>query len=166
MSKPFTDEEIATILLDRKPIRLVDLAKLKAPKGKKNHQHFAASIQITGASGRAYRITARRNQIDPMDFSVILAVVTATGQTNLIRCNGHHGPHPNPIERTVIPADTCHIHQITERYQRIKVSAGERYAEATTAYTTFEGAVDHLAWHFGIFVKDDPYRGGMFRDLE
>jgi hypothetical protein len=78
---------------------------------------------------------------------------------NLIRCNGHHAKHPNRLENTIVPADTCHIHRITERYQKFSGVDPETFAEATAAYNSFETAVLYMSESFGIYVSDDPYGG-------
>jgi hypothetical protein len=60
----------------------------------------------------------------------------------VIRCNGPHpSPHPNVIEGDTIIRH-AHVHYLTERYQRIRKPDG--FAEPTTAYTTMQGALDHL----------------------
>lgn len=166
--KIFTDQEIDAFLSDEKPITRSHVARLKNPKPSARAQtNLKASIDVIGKSGRRYRVVATRNSRMTKKFSVILMTeLSADPPLNLIRLNGHHGPHPNPIEKDRIPSDTCHIHKATERYQRLKNKDAETFARATIAYVNFEGAVDYLSIRFGFVVTDDPYQGGLFKGQE
>lgn len=64
-----------------------------------------------------------------------------------------------------IPANTCHIHMATHRYQLAGHDA-EWYAEPTAAYFSFCGAIEFIAGKFGFYIPDDPYGYllPMFRD--
>lgn len=165
MRAAITEDEIAGLLADKKPISAAQLKCLMQPKMDKNSQHYRANIQLLGQSGREYTISVRRNANDAMEFSVILSIVRNKKQFNLIRCNGHHALHPNNLERSTIPADTCHIHRVTERYHQFGDKKATGYAEATSGYDSFEGAVDYMARHFGV-QHPDGYKRHMFDDLD
>jgi hypothetical protein len=165
-----SEADIAHLLADRKPITSAELRKLKSPrKSKKYRNDLVATVTLTGATGKKYRVMARQDRTDEMNFSVRLSIGRSRGATlNLIRCNGHHGPHKNHIERTTIPANTCHIHRITERYQHFTSAAPEQFAELTDGYNSFNGAVDFFAEHFGLYLCDGDYKSlfPLFRDLD
>lgn len=173
-----TEADIDQRLTDRKPISSSGLLLLRSPHvSDKFRNDLVSSIALTGESGKSYIAMSRRDHTDAMNFSVILALVkSGGGRVNLIRCNGHHGPHLNPLERITIPANTCHVHRITERYQTFKNSAPERFAEATDGYHSFEGAVDFFAERFGLYISDPDGQASLlkgykslyplFRDLD
>lgn len=161
-----TDEEIAAILNDPKPISTRQLNRLKTPKPKKLNRNLTAGVDVIGQSGKSYRLSSRLSPTFPTVFSIILMLKYNGKWLNLIRHNGFHGAHPNRLEGTWIPANTFHIHRITERYMRFKVKSPEAFAEATDQFTTFAGAVDYMAIRYGVYVHDDLYGGGLFRDLE
>jgi hypothetical protein len=166
MAQIITDAEINDLLSDRKAITSDQVRSLKKVKVFKNRRDKHSEVSLSGESGKIYLATVRQSAKLPMDYSVILSLSRQDGsRTNLIRCNGHHGVHFNALEKHRIPAGTCHIHQITERYQNISISAPERYAVATLAYTDLKRAIDYFAEHFGMYIADDGYAGGLFRDL-
>lgn len=166
MAAILTDAEIQDVLADRKPITLAAVAKLRKPPLLKNHSQRSARVYITGSSGRKYVLGVRLSTARAMSFTVRLALVRNGKEINLIRCNGHHGPHKNTLEMTTIPANTFHIHVITERYQAFPGKDPEYFAQPTVAYNSFAGAVDYCSFKFGIHVIDDKYKGGLFAALE
>ena len=62
----------------------------------------------------------------------------------VLRCNGaHQTVHTNALEGDSF-IGVRHIHFLTQRYQEAGI-LNSGYAEPTDAYTTLEGALDHLA---------------------
>jgi hypothetical protein len=165
MTALFTESEIQAILDDPKPITKKQLLRLK--RLKRVNAKLSQFVQLRGKSGRKYVLSLRQSPKKPRDFSVILSLMSHGKQVNIIRCNGHHAPHQNPIEGTTIPADTCHIHQITERYQQYPGVSPEHFAVATVAYPPMlSAAMEYASFRFGIFVSDDGHRGGLYREFE
>jgi hypothetical protein len=160
-----TDQQIESLLAIEKPIRRRQIRNLKSPK-KLFRGQLVARLTLTCGS-RRFRLTAQRHarkDSKPRKFSIILSYeIRPKKWMNLVRCNGHHAQHTNSLEQltgtgvAVIAANTFHVHRATERYQAFDRDA-ESYAIPTTAFDSFEGAVEFLCNCFGFFVPDDPYR--------
>jgi hypothetical protein len=82
---------------------------------------------------------------DPDDWSIGLVYTDLLGNTyRLVRCNGPHPhPHRNHLENESF-SRSPHVHQLTERYL-ISRWDGDQYATPTSAFSTPENALDHLA---------------------
>ena len=107
-------------------------------------------LDIQSERGHRFRLTVRVNDQVANNFSVLVVWFTPTGEKILlIRCNGFHERHVNRIEKTVIPADTCHIHTITERYQVFGKPDG--FAEETYRYVDVRTAIKHATTHYGFY---------------
>ena len=130
-----SDQEIATLVQERKPLPADwrNRARLKPKRGHREQQ-----LDLTGDSNSEFRVILRRNNIDRLDFSVILMVrVPGSSQWFRLRsCNGRH-EHTNHIERVTFR--DCHSHVATERYQEYGTREDE-YAEPTDRYDDFDGA--------------------------
>ena len=126
----YSDQEIAELIQERKEL----------PDDWRNLLHKNGSLDVDGSAGNEFRIIARQNSIRPLDFSVILVVIIPGSYDDfkLRRYNGWTSPHPNRIEGNEV--DGFHIHYATERYQKIGYKE-ETYAEETTRYSDFEGAL-------------------------
>ncbi len=163
MAHILNEQQIQTFLAEEKWISRAQVARLKHPRKCRNARNLSGRVEVTGKSGTRFVIRVRQSQNDPMDFSVILALSRPNRkQLNLIRCNGHHGPHLNHLDGTKISANTCHVHRITERYQACGIAEPERFAKATQAYNSLESAVEYFCTCFGVHVHgEEP---NMFRD--
>lgn len=166
MAQILTEPQIQALLSEKKLITAAQMARLMYPrKTKTGRGGLSGRVKVTGKNGTRFILRARRSAKRPMEFSVILALAKGgRKQLNLIRCNGHHGPHPNWLERITIPRDTCHVHRITERYQLKPMYDPEQFATETLAYNSFEHAVEFFCNNFGIFVKGAP--PNLLRDHE
>ena len=138
MAAPYTDLDIEELLRERKPLPQNWRNRLSS-RLKRGHRE--GSIDCTGADGNVFRLILRRNRVNHLDFSVILAVQVPFSNRlfRLLRCNGRSHQHTNSIE-----GDTFydfHIHMATERYQQIG-SREDSYAEVTNEYSDFQGAVN------------------------
>jgi hypothetical protein len=157
MSILFSDSEIDRILQERKKIGSRQFARLKrAAKGEK-HGNFKKPVDLKTKSGRRLRLRISLNERDKKQFSIILSYVKGKSEIPLVRCNGHHGPHTNRLEKRAkrgiafIPQNTFHIHIITERYQNY--DKNQTYAEPTTEYHSAESALEYMCNHF--FISKD-----------
>ena len=140
MAVRFTDEKIATFLLERKtpPADWRTRVRMSTKRGHKERQ-----FDIYGAEGGEFRIILRQSAVNTLDFSVILAMLVP--QSNQVfrirRYNGKSHQHTNQIE-----GDTFydfHIHLATERYQEVGMRE-DAYAEPTDSYATFDEALHRL----------------------
>jgi hypothetical protein len=159
MSHIYAEAEIADLLSDRKRVTPQGLRSLLNPLPslvRKNE--LAAKIVLAGESGKGYELRVRKSLSRPMSFSVILSLALKGRALNLIRHNGHHAPHLLEIEKTVIPANTCHVHRLTERYQGLPHKDPESFAEQTDAYTDFKGAVEYMCGQYGLYFRRNPYK--------
>ena len=93
--------------------------------------------------GGAFRIILRRNILNALDFSAILAVHIPQSNRlfRLRRYNGKSHEHTNSIERDNFY--DYHIHMATERYQEIGAHE-DAYAEITNRYDDLKSALDCL----------------------
>jgi hypothetical protein len=161
MSPILSESEIDSLLSDPKPITEQQRGRLKKPQ-KKRGSDLCARIRFKDSRNRKYEIIARHGTDRPNSFSVGLFYrPNKAKHIVLIRCNGWHGRHRNILELkakagiAMVPDDTCHIHRITERYQAFGKADG--YAEPTTAYDSFEAAVEYLCFSFGCHDPSERY---------
>jgi len=170
------DAEIAQFLAEAKPITRAQIHRLLTPREPRRRgarKDRRASVVCRGASGNkfvAFTRWYRENEFNPHDFSVGLLYVPPGGKgIILLRCNGWHGPHTNRLEKSAqsknskIPANTFHVHRITERYQEEK--RVENYAEATDEFFSFASALHYMIDAFGFVVSDDPFGTGSQHPL-
>ena len=134
----YSDNEIAGLIRERKQLSMHwrNKSQLRPKWG-----HQESLLEVIGESGNEFHIIRRRNIINPLDFSVILAV--RVPQSNRIfrlrRYNGKSHEHTNHIEGDSFY--DYHIHMATERYQEIG-GREDAYAEVTDRYTDSKGALD------------------------
>ena len=154
MAVTYTDGEIALLLQERKPLppdwqRRIHLR----PKRGHNEQQ----LQLTGDQGSEFHLILRQNKINPLDFSIILAV--RVPQSNklfrLRRHNGKSHEHTNHIEATTFY--DFHIHIATERYQEIGARE-DAYAEPTDRYGDFHGALHCLIEDTSLYAPPEKQR--------
>lgn len=129
-----TDAEIA---------RLVALPKRVTNPGARQRQQrgsWQINYECTTDTGENFRIYRRQNIRDPESYSCGISYILPSGQhLTLRRYNGPSHEHSNTLEGGATLRLVCHVHRATERYIR----AGRKpdhYAEATTRYTTLDGA--------------------------
>lgn len=137
MAVTYTDNEIEALIRERKPLGKDWCTRLSLrPK----RGHYEQSVDIKGDSGSQLRLILRRNMVNVLDFSIILAV-QVPGSNRLFRlrrCNGKSHQHTNHIEGETFY--DFHIHMATERYQQ-SGAREDAYAEVTNAYSDYEGAI-------------------------
>ncbi|MCY3835610.1 MAG: hypothetical protein OXF83_04110 [Anaerolineaceae bacterium] len=141
MAVIFTDAEIDKLIKEQKQL-LPDWRKHLSLRPRRGHEEFKADFN--GESGNEFRLILRHNSINPLDFSVILAV--RVPQTNrlfrLRRYNGKSHEHTSSLEKETFY--DFHIHTATGRYQKSENKKEDKYAEVTTRYGDFSGALDCL----------------------
>lgn len=173
MSRVLTDDEIARLLAEPKPLPANWQSRL-APKPKADRSYTQRELDLRGDSGGEYRIVIRGSQLNRNDFSIILVYKDADGTTyRLTRFNGRHpSQHSNKWEKARKAANATfrnryHIHYATERYQ-IEGYDIDGYAEVTEEYDSFESALDLFVRSNGLSVPPAPEnpQGNLFGSSE
>ena len=160
MSKTFSDQEIAALLQETKPLA-DDWRKKTTLRPKRGHKE--RDIDLTGSAGSQFKLILRQNDVNVLDFSIILAVYIP-GSNRLFRLrryNGKSHEHTNHIE-----SDTFydfHIHMATERYQEIGTRE-DAYAEPTDRYADFRGALQCLVEDANIEIPASS-QGSLFEEV-
>lgn len=137
----YSHQELAAFIQERKPLpanwRSQFLTKLK-------RSHKEEHLVLTGDSGNTFRVIIRQNLLNPLDFSVILAVQVPHSNEifRLRRYNGGSHEHTNHIEKVKFVG--FHIHSATERYQAEALVPDDGYAEPTNRYNELNGALQCL----------------------
>ncbi len=160
MSGTYSDHEIAALVHERKPLS-ADWRALTRLRPRRGHEE--RDLELTGGGGSEFRVILRKNKVNPLDFSVILAVrVPQSNQLfRLRRYNGKSHEHTNHIE-----GDTLydfHIHMATERYQETGTRE-DAYAEATDRYGDFHGALRCLIDDANLDVPP-AVQGSLFEEV-
>lgn len=147
MPRVLTDQEIEDLIREPKPLPANWQTRLR-PRPKTRYQYDERQLEVVSEAGRHFRIIARRNRQNQLDFSIILFFEDADGsEYNLIRYNGKHSSrHTNRWEKyRGLPSSRFdpdfHIHRATERYQRDGYAI-DGYAEVTGAYGDFGSAME------------------------
>ena len=161
MAAKYTDSEIENFIEERKhlppdfgiPIRLKD---------KPGQQE--RDVDVEGEYGHSFKLIMRQNKSNPLDFSVIVAVVPVGSNQvfKLRRYNGFSHEHTNKIERDSFYA--YHIHYATQRYQELGLKE-EYYAEPTDRYSEFNEALTCALEDCGFDIPEDDqmtmFGGGL-----
>ena len=160
MSKYFSDQEISDLLQEPKPLAS-DWRQKTILRPKRGHKE--KDLDFEGSSGSNFKLILRQNNVNVMDFSIILAVyVPGTNKLfRLKRYNGKSHEHTNHIE-----GDTFydfHIHMATERYQEIGTRE-DSYAEPTDRYSDYRSAWTHFVQDERIEIPPEP-QGDLFEDM-
>jgi hypothetical protein len=152
MAARYTDSDIQQLLAERKllPDEYRKKLNLREKRG-----HREAELSVTGAAGVEFRLIARQNSLNVLDFSIILAVCPA-GSNQLFRLRRHNGKsheHTNQIEASTFY--DFHIHMATERYQELGMRE-DAYAEATDRFGDFDSALRCRVDDCGLEISPDP----------
>lgn len=96
-----------------------------------------------GPEGCGRMVTVRQNLLRPLDFSVILKYVEhGSNGIILVKYNGNHGLHVDPVTKEVISGPQ--IHMISEECQPLNLRPEshavktERYVDLISALTAFQ----------------------------
>jgi len=148
-----TDAEIQELLTSEKVLPRKVMSKLAAMT--QSARDPRSEVKFRDANGRKFSILATKNK-KPGSFSIHLRYFKPGRKKpyTLIRCNWGHGPHPNALEGTTVPAGTPHIHMLTERYQKFSEFGKEQtYAEATDEFNSMESAIEHICRSYGCRIR-------------
>ncbi|MCX7000033.1 MAG: hypothetical protein NT106_07040 [Candidatus Sumerlaeota bacterium] len=153
MSIRFTDHDIEVFIQEPKhlPSDYMGRLQLKEKKGHKERE-----LDIEGINGNHFRLILRQANENPLDFSLILAIIPqGTNQLfRLRRYNGKSHQHSNPIEGGP-PFYNFHIHQATERYQDLGARE-DTFAEETDQSNDFNSTLKCLLRDCGFVFPQNP----------
>ena len=91
MAVTYLDQEIESLVQERKPAPADwrNRIRLKPKRG-----HDEEQLDLTGDAGNEFRLIFRQNKINPLDFSVILAV-RVPGSSQIFRLRRYNGKSTN-----------------------------------------------------------------------
>ena len=140
MNITYSDQEIEGLIQERKVLPNNWYGKFST---KRKRRHKERHLDVTGEAENEFRIIIRENQVNQLDFSVILAVriPESSKSFRLRRYNGSSHEHTNRIEK--VRFHGFHIHYAKEQYQQ-KGLAEDMHAEPTTRYTDVNSALQCL----------------------
>ena len=120
-------------------------------------QYSQSELTVTGNEGSVFKVSIRKNLLDPLDFSVILIYLPKDEGRGFVlrRYNGKHF-HKNDLEGNQL--HDHHIHMATERYQQAGLKP-EGYAEVSDEYASVQQAVKCL-------FRDANFQRGSDRRLD
>lgn len=148
MADILSDQEIDSLVIESKPLPVDYSTKIQL-RPKRGHKE--RELDLKGQQGNDFRVILRQNILNPLDFSIILAFRPA--QSNVLfrlrRYNGKSHEHTNLIEGERFY--DYHIHQATERYQRMGATI-DAYAEQTDRFSDFHQAIACLLQDCGFEI--------------
>lgn len=162
MASILTDQQIRELLGDRKPIPHEYKDWLRRRKIR-NKPEKRVRREIRSDAGRKFQIIVRESLKRTNNFSIILRHISGHDKHTLIRCNGFHRPHQNTIEKKSgsgiagFPANTTHVHYLTERYQIEGLEKADQYAEPCSEYHDLNSALSYFVAHFGCYLVGGGY---------
>jgi hypothetical protein len=147
-----SDNDIERLITERKPLP-DDYRERIQTRPKRGHKE--REFDVTGDANSEFRIIFRQSEINPLDFSVILAYRPPKSNQlfRLRRYNGKSHEHTNTLEGKTFY--DFHIHTATERYQ----DAGFRedwFAEPTGRYADFNDAIKCMLQDCGFDIPLNP----------
>ncbi len=160
MSITYTDEQIETLIREPKQLPKDYRAHL-ALREKRGHRE--QNYVLRGQEENEFQIILRQSRSNPLNFSVILAVIVpGTNRVfRLRRYNSRTHAHSNHLEKHKF-AYLCHIHQATARYQEAG-SDEESFAESTDRFSDLDGALDCMLKDCG-FILPEGDQLGLFEE--
>ena len=160
MAGTYSDQEIATLMRERKPLPRDWRSRLRL-RPKRGHDE--RDLDLTGDAQSEFRLILRRSKVNPLDFSIILAVrVPKSNQIfRLRRYNGKSHEHTNHIEDVTFY--DFHIHTATERYQQFG-SREDAYAKPTDRFGDFHGALHCLIQDANLKLPSEQ-QGQLFKEV-
>ncbi|MER3422247.1 MAG: hypothetical protein C4293_02465 [Nitrospiraceae bacterium] len=155
-----SETEIARLIAEKKPLPL-DYRERIQTRPKRGHKE--RELDVIGADGSEFRLIFRQSEFNPFDFSVILAYrASKTHQLfRLRRYNGKSHEHTNVLERQTFY--DFHIHTATERYQDKSGLREDSYAEPTSRFADFHGAIRCMLADCG-FDAPQSSQGSLFEE--
>ena len=160
MANIFSDQEIDSLINENKPLPTDYRAKIQV-RPKRGHKE--QELNFIGKNGNDFRVILRQSTMNPLDFSIILALSPA--QSNILfrlrRYNGKSHEHTNQIENETFY--DYHIHQATERYQQMGARE-DSYAERTDRFSDFHQAISCLIKDCGFEIPAGTQRS-LFEEI-
>jgi len=152
MAAQYSDPSISAMLVERKLLPSDYVARI-ALKNKRGHKE--RELDVTGAKGNQYRLILRENNINRLDFSIILALCPPMKSAlfRLRRYNGKCHEHTNKLEHLTFY--DFHIHTATERYQELGTRE-DAFAEVTNRYADIHGAFSCMLDDCGFEIRANP----------
>ncbi|HUS58674.1 MAG TPA: hypothetical protein VM141_08490 [Planctomycetota bacterium] len=148
----YLDKDIEELLHERKQFASAfpNSLQLRQKRGHKEQE-----FSVKGEAGNQFLLIVRQNDLDPLDFSVILAACPANSNRlfRLRRYNGMSHEHTNIIEANRFGG--CHIHRATQRYQELGI-AEDSYAEPTDTFVDLQSAWRCLLADCGFELPQNP----------
>ena len=145
-----SDQQISEMISEEKmlPHNYDSLFELKRKKG-----HREREISIKRIDGSLFKIIMRQNEINVLDFSLILAYEFPKSNQvlRLRRYNGKSHQHTNRIERNTFY--DFHLHFASERYQAAGLKE-DGYAEVSDRYTDIQSAMQCFIPDCNIILPD------------
>ena len=159
MPVTYSDQEVERLLLERKPMPS-DWSSRVRLRPKRRHQE--RDLTLSGDAGSEFRLILRQNEVNPFDFSIILAVRVPRSNHlfRIRRYNGKSHEHTNHIEHVTFY--DFHIHIATQRYQELGTRE-DAYAEPTGRYADFRGALRCLIGDTNLDILPDPQGEFLFQ---
>ena len=159
MAVTYLEHEIASFVGERKPLPIDWRNRVRL---KPKHGHDERHLDLPGDAGNQFRLILRRNNINPLDFSIILAIqAPQSGRLfRLRRYNGRSHQHTNHIEDETFY--DFHIHLATERYQQLGTRE-DAYAEPADRYNDFHSALRCLLDEVNLEMPPEP-QGSLFKE--
>jgi hypothetical protein len=161
LPRVLSDQEIDTLIGEVKSLPANWQIRLRL-RQKQHYQQEERELAVQSPAGNQFRLVARRNSQNQLDFSIILVFEDHDGTDyRLIRYNGiHPSRHTNRWEKErLLPNNKFdlrfHIHRATERYQMAGYAI-DGYAEVTDAYTDFGSALEAFLDNCGFRPPDSP----------
>lgn len=116
---------------------------------KQKRGHKERELDLQGVNGHEFRLILRKSDINPLDFSVVIAYCRPQSNQlfRLRRYNGKSHEHTNHIEGDRFY--DFHIHTATQRYQELGTRE-DGYAEPATRYADYHTALGCLLSDCGI----------------
>lgn len=156
-----TDQEIADLIAEPKVMPDNWFSRLEL-RDKSHFQHREKEIDIEGSNGNLFRLIIRQNNLNVLDFSIILTLREKDSniEYNLVRYNGKHpSQHTNKWEKENRMSEytfdpSFHIHRATQRYQESGYKI-DGYAEVTMKYSDFHSALEQFMVECNLKREDD-----------
>lgn len=141
-----TDDEIDSFVNEAKLLPKSFNPSLKDRAGQNCFEQ-----EVKGEAGHTFKIIVRQSKINPLDFSVILGVLTGGKWFRLKRYNGDSHEHTNKIEGEKMQG--FHVHSATERYQNHGFRE-EGYAKKATTYSDWKTAL-------GVMLRENNFKAAV-----
>ena len=158
MPVTYSDQAVERLLRERKRVPF-DWSSRFRLRPKRGHQE--RDLTLSGDAGSEFRLILRQNEVNPFDFSIILAVRVPRSNHlfRIRRYNGRSHEHTNHIEQVTFY--DFHIHIATQRYQELGTRE-DAYAEPTGRYADFRGALRCLIGDTNLDIPPEPQGEFLF----